>query len=381
MTAVLRSLALGITAAAVAGFGVASIAAYRPGGVNDRALALEDLKRALHSLEAEDLDSATRLTAYRDEMLRAEADLRRAIRSNPTDTASIGRMAMVRWELSVLAGRPDTDSVLSLARIAAARAPRVPEIQADLGSLLYKMGNPSDAAPFMRRAVELSPELTNRAVATMQDAGLAPEMIARELPQTAIVLVVLREDFARSGHLESWLAKAEELLPSNPHELLWPYTYACLGANAEARLLEHIERLGVLPENRVEAERQIAIGRAQLARQALGPAISAATKARALSPADSDILDFAGQIALAAGDPAGAETAFHEALGVLARTGSSATDRARLYRQRGQALERLGRVDEAFDEYRRAVEILPTDPWLMQRLAKWSPSPQVEDRP
>ena len=54
MTAVLRSLALGIAAAAVTGFGVASIAAYRPGGVNDRALALEDIKRALHSLEAKE---------------------------------------------------------------------------------------------------------------------------------------------------------------------------------------------------------------------------------------------------------------------------------------------------------------------------------------
>lgn len=381
MSPAVRRLALWVAAAAVAGSGVASIAAYRPGGVNERAVAFEDIKRALQALEATELDSAARLAAYRNELLRAELDLRQAIRVNPADTASIGRMAMVQWEASVLAGTPDSDSVRSLVGIAAARAPRVPEIQIDLGSLLYKMGSSSDATPFMRRAVELSPATTKRAVMTMLDAGIEPETIVRELPHSANVLIVLREDFARSGRLATWLTSAEELLPVSPHELLWPYTYACLGANAEPRLLEHIERLGVLPEHRAEAERQIAIGRAQLGLHEPRLAAMAAEKARASSPADPDILDFAGQIALAAGHYAAAEAAFHEALAAFALAGSNPTERARLYRQRGQALEALGRVEDAFDEYRRAVEILPTDPWLLQRLAQWSPKPRVEGHP
>jgi hypothetical protein len=57
--------------------------------------------------------------------------------------------------------------------IAAARAPTVPEIQADLGDLLCRMGRTEEAGPFLKRAVELSPSMTNRVVATMADSGHA----------------------------------------------------------------------------------------------------------------------------------------------------------------------------------------------------------------
>jgi tetratricopeptide (TPR) repeat protein len=50
-------------------------------------------------------------------------------------------------------------------------------------------------------------------------------------------------------------------------------------------------------------------------------------------------------------------------------------DRARLYRQHGQALEYIGRIDEAFDAYRRARDLWPDDPWLKQRFATSSPPP------
>lgn len=381
MTPTVRTLALWVTATAVAVFGAASVAAYRPGGVTDRALAFESLKRALASLNDEALDSTARLAAYRDGLKGTDAALLHTLRSNPTDTTSIERLATVRWESGVLAGDPDADSVLSLVSIAAARAPRVPEIQADLGSLLYKMGSPAEAAPFMRRAVELSPAITNRVVATMQDAGIEPAEIFKTMPRTVELIVVLREGLARSGHLEEWLLSAEELLPKHPRELLWSYTTACLAANAEDRLLAQTERLGVLTENNAETDHQIAIGRAQLARKAWSLAASAAARARALSPADSGVLDYAGQMALAAGDSVQAEAAFRDALGALAFDGSLGIDRARLYRQHGEALERLGRVDEAFDEYRRAIEILPDDPWLRQRFAAWSPKPLSEGLP
>ena len=381
MTPTLRTRAFWTAAAAVAAFGAASVAAYRPGGVTDRALAVESLKRALASLNDEALDSKARLAAYRDGLKGTDALLRRALRTNPMDTTSIERLAMVRWEAGVLAVEPDAGPVLALISIAAARAPRVPEIQIELGALLYKMGNPAKAAPFMRRAVELSPAITSRVVTSMQDAGVAPERIASELPRTVEVLVVLREGLANSGHVEEWLRSAEELLPKYPHELLSPYTEACLGANEANRLLAQTERLGVLSESRAEADRQIAIGRAQLARKAWGPASSAAARARALSPTDAGVLEYAGQMALAAGDDAQAEVAFRDALGAIALEGSRGIDRARLYRQHGQALERLSRVDDAFDEFRRAFEILPDDPWLLQRFAASSPKPSSEGRP
>ena len=111
MTLSVRSLALWVAASAVATFGAASVASYRPGGVTDRALAVESLKGALASLNDEALDSAARLAAYRDGLSGTAALLRRALRSNPTDTRSIERLATVRWESGVLKGTPDVESV------------------------------------------------------------------------------------------------------------------------------------------------------------------------------------------------------------------------------------------------------------------------------
>jgi Tfp pilus assembly protein PilF len=380
MTSRLQVVTLGVVSIAVAAFGAASVAAYRPGGVTDGTIAFEELKKALAYLDLSELDSAARLSAYREGLIRADGQLRRAILSTPVDTGSIERLAAVRWESGVLAGDPNAAAVQSLVGIAAERAPRVPDIQADIGALLCRMGNPVMAAPFMRRAVELSPTMTNRVVSLMQDAGMEPTAIADNLPRTAELMVALRAGFAQSGDLEEWLVSAEDLLPEHPGELLPSYTDACLQTGAQDRLIAHLEGLGVLRERSAEARRQIAIGRVQLARKAWTLAASAAKRARALSPGDWGVLEFAGQMASAAGDPVQAESAFRDALTALAHSGGREIDRARLYRQRGQALERLGRVEEAFDEYRRAVELVPDDPWLRQRYAASAPRPLFEGR-
>jgi len=357
------------------------MASYSPSGLTVRSLARETLKKALAALDDDARDSTGRMAAYREGLNATEALLRDALRLDPTDTASIQRLAMVRWELGALEGVPSTEPILSLIEIAAERAPRIPEIQADLGSLFYRMGNPNAAAPFMRRALELSPSMTNRVVALMKEGGVEAEEIATTLPQTAVLLVLLRADLARAGHTSDWIRSAERLLPQYPGELLAPYTDACLASSAETRLLEHIEQLGELSEHTAEAKRQIAIGRANLALKAWSLAATAAARARVLSPSDWGVLEFAGQMAFAAGEPAEAEIAFRQALSALATAGGRGTDRARLYRQRGEALERLGRVDDAFDEYRRAAELLPDDPWLRQRFALASPKPPAESRP
>ena len=381
MTPTFRTLALWVAAAAVAAFAAASIASYRPGGATDRSLALESLKRALAALNDEVVDSTARIAAYRDGLSGTDALLRRALRSNPMDTTSIERLATVRWESGVLAGDPDADSVLTLVGIAAARAPRVPEIQVELGALLYKMGSPDAAAPFMKRALALSPVVTSRVVATMQDAGVEPERIISTLPRTAELVLALREGFAQSGRLSDWLLSAEDLLPKYPRQLLPSYASACWKAREADRLLAHAELLGVLPERDAEAERQLAIGWAHVGRNAPELAALAAKTGSSLSDGDPGLLERAGQVALAAGDAAAAEIAFRDALGAFARGHGRGTDRARCYRERGQALERLGRAEEAFDQYRRALEILPDDPWLRRRFEAWSPRPLPEGRP
>ena len=153
MTPTIRTLALGVAAIALAICGAGSVASYRPDDVTRQAQALAALKRALSALDDETLESTARLAAYREGLSEADALLCRAIRSNPTDARSIERLAVVRWESGVLAGNPNADAVSSLMSIASTQAPRVPEIQADLGELLYKMGRADDAMPYMARAL------------------------------------------------------------------------------------------------------------------------------------------------------------------------------------------------------------------------------------
>jgi len=377
----LRKFALAAAGVSVAAFGVASVASYSPKGVTDRSIAKESLRNALAALNDETRDSTTRVVAYRDGLNAAQEQLRNALRVNPTDSALIERLAVVRWELGALAGVPDRASILSLVTFAADRAPRIPEIQANLGSLFYRMGNPSAAAPFMRRSLELSPSMTNRVVALMKEGGVNAEDIAATLPHTGLILALLREDLSRAGRISDWIQGAEALLRDYPDELIAPYTDACLESDAAARLLEHVEQIGEFPAASTEARRQIAIGRAQLALKAWSRAASAAGKARVLAPSDWGVLEFAGGMALAAGDAEEADSAFRDALTALAQLGGRKTDRARLYRRRGEALERLGRVDAAFDEYRRAADLIPDDPWLHQRFAASSPRARTEDRP
>jgi tetratricopeptide (TPR) repeat protein len=81
------------------------------------------------------------------------------------------------------------------------------------------------------------------------------------------------------------------------------------------------------------------------------------------------VLDYAGQIAMAAGNASDAEACFREALHILALATGKESDRGRLYRQHGQALESLGQLDEAFAAYRRARELSMDDPWLEERFA------------
>jgi predicted Zn-dependent protease len=378
--AISPTLTLWLTATGVAAFGATCVVTYRPVGAKVRTLVVASLKRGLAALDDESLDSSTRFTTYEAALREADRLLCATLRSNPTDTAAIERLATVRWEADVLMGTPDAGSARSLIGIANSRAPRVPEIQIQLGALLYKIGSPGEGLPFMERALALSPSMTGRVVETMEAAGVEPEQVLSSLPRTAELLLGLRAGFARSGRLEEWLSSAEALLPEYPGQLLPSYANACSKVNQPDRLLAHAEQLGVLPERTAEAERQFAIGWAHVGRNTPTLAALAARNGRRLAAGDPTLLEQAGQVAFAAGDAEAAEIAFREALVAFAGRGSRGADRARCYRERGEALERLGRAEEAFDQYRRAIEILPDDPWLRQRFAAWTSGSRPDNR-
>jgi tetratricopeptide (TPR) repeat protein len=371
MTPTLRTLALWLAATAVAAFGGASVASYRPNGATDRARAVESLKRALASLDDEALDSAARLVAYRDGLTRTDALLRRALRTSPTDTTSIEHMATVRWESGVLAGDPNTASVSSLMEIAAARDPRVPEIQADLGELAYKMGSPDKAELFLKRAVELSPSMTNRAVATMEAAGVAPSEIVGILPRVPEVMVAVKDLFLASGEGPAYLDHVERQLGDAPPSLLMVYGEACLQLRVPARLRDRVIALPSTDDPLVQAERSCQTAHAWLSLGDPDTALGPADDARRIAPFDPRLMEFYGEVALASGHGADAEAAFRRSLELVLIAGAQPARRARLYDALGRSLEAQGRPDFAYDAFRRAVALDPAARNAAARVASY----------
>lgn len=362
MTRAPRTLTLWVAATSVAVFGLASVASYRPGGVTYRDLAVVSLRNALVALDDKSLDSKSRLTAYSEGLRRTDLLLRRALESNPTDTASIERMATVRWEAGVLAGTTDADSVASLMNIAATRAPRVPEIHAGLGDLFYRMGLPERASPFMKRAVELSPSMAIRAVATMQAAGVLPGEILDVLPPVPEVLIAVRDQFIASGQGLSYLDHVEHQLARATPMLLTIYGEACRELRVPERLRDRIVALPSTRDPGVRAARLCQTAHAWLSLGDPQRALVLADEARRATPTDPGVIEFYGEVALAGGLGEEAETAFRRSLElVLALAeGAEPTRRARLYDALGRSLEVQGRADFAYDAFRRAVEIDPS---------------------
>jgi tetratricopeptide (TPR) repeat protein len=89
-------------------------------------------------------------------------------------------------------------------------------------------------------------------------------------------------------------------------------------------------------------------------------AIGPAEEARRLAPFDPRIVEFYGEVALAAGKGADAEAAFRRALELVLTADSHPVRRARLYDALGRSLESQGRPDFAYDAFRRAVALDPT---------------------
>jgi tetratricopeptide (TPR) repeat protein len=344
----------------IASFGAASVASYRPGGRTDRTLAVETLKRALGTLDDDALESTTRIGMYRDGLERTEALLRRVLLGNPTDTAGIERLAMVRWELGVLAGTPDEDAVSAMIAIAAVRAPRIPDIQVDLGTLLYKMGRLNEATPFMTRAVELSPTMTNRVVAVMQAAGVPPDAIVMTLPPVPEVLIAVKGLFLAAGQGPAYLDHVEPRLVGATPAVLEAYGDACLELRVPERLRDRIAGLPTTQDPAVRAERFCQAAHAWFALGDPNHALALADQARQTSPTDARLLEFYGEVALAAGQGAEAETAFRRSLELVLEQGVPPARRARLYDAIGRSLEAQDRGEIAYDAFRRAVALDPS---------------------
>ena len=73
---------------------------------------------------------------------------------------------------------------------------------------------------------------------------------------------------------------------------------------------------------------------------------------------------------MAAGRDPDAVEAFREAISLAARAGEGPEARARLYRRVGQAEEKAGHPDRAYDAYRMALRLDPDEPLAKKRIAE-----------
>ena len=97
-------------------------------------------------------------------------------------------------------------------------------------------------------------------------------------------------------------------------------------------------------------------------------AISTIENAIAKQPEAAYLRVHLGDAAVAAGDSGTAVKAYRSALGILARESGSPAIRATLYRKIGQAHERRGDMDRAYDAYTMALELDPEEAYAGRRL-------------
>jgi tetratricopeptide (TPR) repeat protein len=337
--------------------------------------ALEDaidarLKHAVAALDDPDREAAERVPAYRSQLQTAKALLRRAVLANLADTRAIHRLAAVEWELGVLDGTPDERSAATLVGVAGARAPRVPEIQIELGEILYKLGRFDNAKPFMARAVSLSAVTASRVVGIMLGAGVEPSEVLLTLPPVPEVLVALMPAYSSRGRGVEFLSVLEERIRADSSTLLATYGDLAMSLRQADRLNAHLSDLGKLDDVHAEAERQLQLGRAAVFRSEWDAAYRFGSGALALWPADPRYCEFAAATAIESNHLSEAETFLRDGLSRLAVLDGTRGWRARLYRGLGEVYERMGKGDDALVFYRRALQQDPWEPVARAKVAQ-----------
>ncbi len=326
------------------------------------------IEAALRALDDGSLPPAARFHAYRRELAAAERLLLRSLGANPAQARTLARLAAIRWEIDPPADAEGVSRLLETIAAASRMAPRVPEVQMRLGELLLRMGRDDDAAPYLRRAVDLDPSSARQAVGLLRAQTWKAVAIAEALPRSPAVVSALGDAYFQDGAGREWLALAEPSIREGGGELLAAYGSVSLRLGEAAGLEARLSRIGRLPDPSVEAERLRQISAARLETGNPEGALDAASQAAALRPEDAGLAEHRGRVALRAGKPPEAVRGFRDALAILSRTPGTDRARARLYAAIGAAEEARGRPDLAFDAYRMAIGLDPAAEPAARRL-------------
>jgi tetratricopeptide (TPR) repeat protein len=333
------------------------------------AAARERMEAGLASLEDKSLPAPERIRLYRDELKRAEALLVRSLRAQPAQAHALAALAAVRWELDPPLTPEAVQKHLDMIALASSMAPTYPEVQRQLGELLLKMGRRDEALDYLARTVALDPRLGREVVRLMQDYLFTADQMLEALPRDPQVLAYLDGPFRDESREADYLRLLDEAFESGIDPLLLVrYGNTCLGLGRAEGLLERMTALGEQADEAAEAERLKQRSRAYVALGRLTEAIDDARRALELQPEVPHRAEYLGDVALRAGEHALAEDAFRDSLRLLARAKAGAEVRARLYRKIGQVDEDRGSPDRAYDDYRKALELNPEEPYARRRV-------------
>lgn len=339
-----------------------------PGPRDLRKAADDRLQKAVAVLNDGALPAQARLRGYRAELREVERLLVSSLASNPAQPRAVARLAAVRFELDPPVSAEQAERLERLVRLASEMAARDADIQLLLGDLLFRMGRRSQGIPFLERAVALDPGSAGRAVGLLRENLASAEEIVRTLGSSIPVLIAARRAFEEDGLAADYVSRLEQRLSSPSPGLLASYGEACRRLGDPGRALEALGRLGPFEDPGLEAERMRQRALSLLSRGDRQQAAEEARAAARIQPDSASLQEFAGQVALAAGEGEEALGAFRRALHLAAQAGAGRPWRARLYREIGQAEEQAGRPDRAYDFYLKALELEPEEPHARKRV-------------
>ena len=123
------------------------------GNFEDEAMALLDQALASHPNQEDLLYTRAMLHDQRDDLAAAEADLRQLLKYNPNSAQGLNALGYI------LADQTNRyDEAYDLIRQALDLAPENPAILDSMGWVLYRMGRPEEALPYLEQAMESFPD-------------------------------------------------------------------------------------------------------------------------------------------------------------------------------------------------------------------------------
>lgn len=328
------------------------------------------LDDAFRHLSDDSREAGERIEAYRESLEEADDLLVRSLRAHPAQAWALAEIAAIRWELDPPLTEEGLANHMGIIELASGMAPNDPDVQVDLGKLLLLTGRRDAGTTFLRRAVELSPEMSDPVVGLMRQFFFSPDEMLAALPRSSETMASLRGPFLEAGLGREYASHLDREIRRGDADAILVRTFGetCLPAGEARMLLDGLESMGPSSDTATEAERLVQLAWARLELGDAGAALEDASRARDLLP---DVERYQGQlglIAMRAGQPETAETAFRRALALAVRSSATAERRGTLYRRIGHALDTQGRADQAYDAYRQALALSPEDPHALRRV-------------